>query len=222
MKRTTRVSRRDTVERPIAYRARRSPAQERSRTTVAAILEAAARIFAARGYAATTTNRIAEHAGVSVGSLYEYFPSKDAILVALAEAHMAEVRRVVREATEPLAKTSGDVESVVRAVVKATVKLHAMAPGLHRVLSEQSMRSDRVRALAAATEQRAIRWWERYLCSQRQLVIDDPALTAAMVFLAIDSMTHKLVIHGDGTLSLERYVDELVTLVLGYLHSSRH
>src|SRR5262249_27015371 len=124
MKRTTRVSRRDTIERPIAYRARRSPAQERSRTTVAAILEAATRIFAARGYAATTTNRIAEHAGVSVGSLYEYFPSKDAILVALAEVHMAEVRRVVREATEPLAKTSGDVEAVVRAVVKATVKLH--------------------------------------------------------------------------------------------------
>ncbi len=193
--------------------------QARSRATVTAILEAATRVFAARGYAAATTNHIADRAGVSVGSLYEYFPSKDAILVALTEAHLEDVRRVLRKATASLGDRS-DVETVVRAVVNATVQLHAMSPGLHRVLAEQASRSPRVRALAAAAERGAIRWWERYLRSQRRLAIPDPALTAAMVYGAIDSMTHKVMIHGDGTIALERYVDELVALVVGYLSSA--
>jgi AcrR family transcriptional regulator len=220
VKRATRISRRGAMEPPIAFRPRRTPAQARSRATVAAILEAATRIFETRGYAATTTNLIAERAGVSVGSLYEYFPSKDAILVALTERHLEEVRRMLREATEPLAKTSSDLAAVVRAVVQATVKLHAMAPGLHRVLTEQSLRSPRARALATAAEQSAIRWWERYLRSQDHLSIRDPALTAAIVFGAIDSMTHKVVIHGDGTIPIDRYVDEVVALIVSYLLSS--
>src|SRR5262249_12221141 len=158
VKRTTRISRGAAMEPEVAFRPRRKPAQSRSRATVAAILEAATRIFEARGYSAATTNLIADRAGVSVGSLYEYFPSKDAILVALTESHLEQARQVLREATQPLAKTSGDVAAVVRAVVQATVKLHAMAPGLHRVLTEQALRSPRVRALATAAEQRGIQW----------------------------------------------------------------
>ena len=61
---------------------RRKPRQARSQATVEVILAAAARVFARSGYAATTTNHVAAKAGVSIGSLYEYFPSKDAILVA--------------------------------------------------------------------------------------------------------------------------------------------
>jgi AcrR family transcriptional regulator len=206
---------------PIAFRPRRSPAQARSRETVETILQAAARVFATRGYTGATTNHIAERAGVSVGSLYEYFPSKDAILVALAAAHLEETRRVVREATAPLVTTSADLATVVRTVVQATVKLHALAPDLHRVLAEESGRSSRVRALAAGVERSAIRWWERYLRTQRQLAIRDPALTAAIVFGTIDSMTHKVVIHDKRTIPLDRYVDEMVALILGYLRSSR-
>ena len=65
-------------------RPRKQPQQSRSRATVEFLLEAAAQVFGERGYLATTTNGIAERAGVSVGSLYQYFPSKDAILLALA------------------------------------------------------------------------------------------------------------------------------------------
>lgn len=69
---------------------RKLPKQARSGATVEAILEAAAQIFERRGYAAGTTNRIAERAGVSIGSLYQYFPNEDAILVALVHQHLAE------------------------------------------------------------------------------------------------------------------------------------
>ncbi len=77
--------------------ARKAPLQSRSKQTVASILSAAAQVFADRGYANTTTNHIAERAGVSIGSLYQYFPSKDALLVALAERHVEQAFAAVLE-----------------------------------------------------------------------------------------------------------------------------
>ena len=71
---------------------RKRPVQARSRQTVESILAAAARILAERGYLATTTNDVAEAAGVSIGSLYQYFPNKDSLLVALEERRLADVR----------------------------------------------------------------------------------------------------------------------------------
>src|SRR5258706_10071591 len=66
-------------------RLRKAPSQPRSARMVEAIIEAAARILETRGLAGFNTNAVAERAGVSIGSLYQYFPSKDAILVALME-----------------------------------------------------------------------------------------------------------------------------------------
>src|SRR5215472_7697100 len=144
MGRATRIPRAGAMRRPIDARPRRSPTQTRSRHTVAAILDAAARVFAQRGYTGTTTNHIADRAGVSVGSLYEYFPSKDAILVALTEAHLADVKRVLRDATRELAQAPEGVEGTIRRIVLAAVQAHALAPDLHRVLSEESLRSCRI------------------------------------------------------------------------------
>lgn len=83
--------------RPIAPR--RRPLQTRSRDKVSWLLEAAAQVFRAEGYGATT-NRIAQRAGVSIGTLYEYFPNKEALLLALAERHVAEAERGVGAALE--------------------------------------------------------------------------------------------------------------------------
>ena len=78
--------------------ARKVPVQDRSRQTVEVILDAAVHLFVDRGYAATTTDRVAEAAGVSIGSLYEYFPNKDALVVALDLRHLdhAEARLRIR------------------------------------------------------------------------------------------------------------------------------
>jgi AcrR family transcriptional regulator len=87
---------------------RRTPRQERARSTVDAILEATARLVDEVGLGEATTTRIARVAGVSVGSLYQYFPGKEAIFGALidraAEADVARVERAVDEAAAlPLA-----------------------------------------------------------------------------------------------------------------------
>lgn len=84
---------------------RREPRQERSRATVEAILEAAVRVLVREGYEGATTSRIAEVSGYGVGSLYDYFPNKEALL-ALAERHLDEAREKATAALRGLQPVS--------------------------------------------------------------------------------------------------------------------
>src|SRR5688572_3227422 len=70
---------------------RKRPRQARSRATYQSLLDATARVLERHGYAALTTNHVAEAAGVAVGSLYEYFPSKEVIVAELVRRTMAGV-----------------------------------------------------------------------------------------------------------------------------------
>lgn len=102
---------------------------------VEVILDAAARVLVKDGYGAFTTNRVAEKAGVSVGSLYQYFPNKESMLAELMRRHMRELERgfeaILADAAErPLAET-------VRALIEANVRAHLLDPELHRVLSDE-------------------------------------------------------------------------------------
>src|SRR5678816_1725296 len=78
-----------------SHQARREPRQQRSRQTVDAVLDAVSLVLKRHGPDAVTTNRITETAGVSIGSLYQYFPDKQAIYSALHQRHVDEVRRVI-------------------------------------------------------------------------------------------------------------------------------
>src|SRR4051794_37910637 len=101
---------------------RKAPRQDRSRATVDAILDATARVLVQEGYDRTSTNRIAVKAGVSVGSLYQYFPSKEALVAALVDRHMEEMNQVLLEGMSGL-----DVkppERVVRDVIHAMISAH--------------------------------------------------------------------------------------------------
>jgi len=95
-------------------RRRRRPIQARSQATVDFVLEAAARVFKREGFAATT-NRIAAEAGVSIGTLYEYFPHKQALLLALAERHVALAETEIRAACN----TGGTLRELLAALQKA-------------------------------------------------------------------------------------------------------
>src|SRR5215467_8955921 len=98
---------------------RRIPRQARAEETVAAILEGAAQILEAGGLAAFTTNAVAERAGVSIGTLYQYFADKQAILRAIAERELrATLAKVAQAMTED---HDAPIEQRVRAVVRAIV-----------------------------------------------------------------------------------------------------
>src|SRR3954447_19560680 len=101
---------------------RKNASQERSRVTVDALVEATARILVKEGFEKASTNRIAEVAGVSVGSLYQYFPSKEALVAAVIDRHNEEIMLVVRAALTEVAEMP--IEKAVRRLVTVALEAH--------------------------------------------------------------------------------------------------
>lgn len=198
------------------FRPRKQPRQARSRETVHVILRAAAQVFSAQGYAATTTNHIAARAGVSIGSLYEYFPSKDALLVALLETHLAEGEAILTEVWSRL-DTCRDMHEVVRRFARAMFDLHARDRALHRLLFEEAPLPRRTRRRVLAMEQEVAARVEAYLRARPDTTSRDPALAAAVIVQCVEGLTHKLVVHGDADAATEPYIEEMVALVTSYL-----
>lgn len=102
---------------------RKSPLQARSKATREAIVEAAAQIVAAQGLAGFNTNAVAERAGVSIGSLYQYFPNKDALMVALIHrSQQAQLQSVALAVAN--APSESDLETIIRLIVRAGMQHH--------------------------------------------------------------------------------------------------
>ncbi len=121
----------------VALSPRRKPRQERSRITVNAIVEAAARVFTARGFARASTNMIAERAGVSVGSLYQYFPDKLALLRAVHDRHLQTLMTKMTAACRAPAPT---LAAALRAIITVAVEHHRTEAPLVRVFARHLSR----------------------------------------------------------------------------------
>src|SRR5882672_754258 len=127
---------------------RKQPQQARAQATVDAILEATVRVLEREGPGAMTTTHVAEIAGVSVGTLYQYFSNRDAIINALQDREFERALSLLESVL-----SDGNLEraprETVTAVVRGLVALYASCPGLHRVLAIEGLRAakaDRVHA----------------------------------------------------------------------------
>lgn len=192
---------------------RKRPTQERASATVDAILIASARTFSERGFANASVNLIARRAGVSVGSLYQYFPGKDALLAALAERHTDETLRTLERTfaevrAEPL-------EVAVRTVIERMVDAHA--DPLHRVLALGLDGLGADGSLQAVIDERAGAAVAGFLRERASEVRSHTALTALLLVRAIDLLTHAAIERHPASLSDGTLVGELSALVLGYL-----
>jgi AcrR family transcriptional regulator len=196
-------------------RPRKTPRQTRSVDTRARILAAAREVFAAHGYSAGTTNRIAEAAGLSVGSLYQYFPNKDAILVELVRAHIEEGTREVLAAAAARSGRGDDFAALVRAVVAAMVEAHLPDRRLHRVLFEESPRPPSLLAELAVLENGVVDLVSRLL-RETFPGLAEPELPARIVVVTIESLVHRLVAN-DRPLDTDRFIEETTRLVAGYV-----
>lgn len=107
---------------PIDITPRKAPQQERARVTHDAILEAAAQIIGAGGLSAFNTNAVAERAGVSIGSLYQYFGNKDSLMVALI--HRQQRRQLQSVANAVAGVGEADLETTIRVIVRAAMQHH--------------------------------------------------------------------------------------------------
>lgn len=195
---------------------RKAPRQTRSRLTVEALLDAAAQVFERHGYAAGTTNRIAERAGVSIGSLYQYYPNKDAILVALVQRHVDEGVAVAGPVLTALVADAPPVEAGMRRLVEAMVALHRDRPALHRVLFEEAPRPPALRRRLEALEEAVTDSVATYLRRAPDAGDRDPGLAARMVVQVVETVTHELALRPRGV-AVDAYVDEAVVLLTRYL-----
>jgi AcrR family transcriptional regulator len=197
---------------------RKLPKQSRSGATFEAVLEAAAQIFERRGYAAGTTNRIAERAGVSIGSLYQYFPNKDAILVALVHRHLAEGTAALGPHIERL-RSGARFDDVLPDIVHAMVAIHARAPNLHRVLFEETQLPPTLRAQLDALEDRLVDLTADALAADPHSRPVDPQLSARIVISAIEGLTHRLVLRQPPGVVPEAIAHEVTELVRAYIQT---
>ncbi len=117
------------------HKPRKKPRQERARVTVQALLEATTQILIEEGYYKTTTNKIAKRAGISIGSLYQYFPNKESIIAELIQTHATQQTQLLRSKLREFSETPPEV--AVAALIDVLLEAHRLNPKLHRVVLEQ-------------------------------------------------------------------------------------
>ncbi|WP_226382889.1 TetR/AcrR family transcriptional regulator [Burkholderia mayonis] len=122
---------------------RREPRQKRSRVTIDSILDATAHVLGERGWTGLTTNIVADVAGVSIGSLYQYFPNKLGLVEAVRRRHFEEVLNALRTAANTRTPYAMRIEAFVDGVIAA----HSRYPAAHKVLLEEAPRSADARRL---------------------------------------------------------------------------
>jgi AcrR family transcriptional regulator len=203
------------MHRQVRTTPRKQPSQERSKATVETILEATARVLVKRGYDGLTTNAVAIAAGVSIGSLYQYFPNKEALVAGLIGRHGDEMvaaveKELARVATLP-------IPQAVRAMIELTIRAHAIEPELHRVLLEQVPRTGR---MARVMELQMItqRQVANLLVARRdELAIGDPEIAAFLLVSAIEAVAHRAALFAPHRLRDPKLIDEATAMVTRYL-----
>ena len=175
------------------------------------------RVLKRDGVKAVTTNRIAETAGVSIGSVYQYFPDKNAIFVALHRRHIEEVDRLiestlVRHAASPL-------DALLRAMIEAMIETHDVDPALFELMAtEVPHRADGTRDFAVR-----LHGVFRLAIASRARELPPYADLDRVAFVVshmVESLSHGAVLRRPPGMTLEAAKDEAVLAVLAYLRAA--
>ena len=198
---------------------RKKASQDRSRATVDTLIEATARILVKEGFDKASTNRIAEKAGVSVGSLYQYFPGKEALVAAVMERHSQELIQVARGVLAEVATLP--MEQAIRKLVTMAIEAHRIDPKLHRVLAEQLPRTGKLEHIEAFNRENYTLFRTYLEAHRNEFRAVDLGLAAFVCVTSIEALTHTAVLHHSEMLSNDEatkaLVDEATRLVVRYL-----
>ena len=194
---------------------RRRPRQARAQATVEAIIKATAQVLVEEGYDRASTNRIALAAGVSIGSLYQYFPSKEALVAALVEEHLQRMSDAL-SAVLAAAKPSGLPETT-RVVVQGLIAAYRVDSRLHQVLCQEVPKVGELRKVYHFEEQLA-RAAREYLAMLRQSIRHEDLDRAVFLLAnAVPSVIRAAVSSDPQGLGDESLANELTDLILRYL-----
>jgi AcrR family transcriptional regulator len=167
---------------PVVLDRRKCPRQARSAVTVDAIFEGAIQVLLSAGSARLNTTLVAQRAGVSVGTLYQYFPNKQSLLVALLERYLAKLMDTLEAACGD--HRGGTAEVMTEAAVKAYLQVKARQPEVSRALYLVALELDG-RGLVEAAIQRAERAIAAMLSTASDGRFSDPHAIARHLFAAI-------------------------------------
>lgn len=201
-------SRKKTPKRPL-----RQAKQPRSKATVNAIVEAAARILADDGWQGVNTNAIARRAGVSVGSVYEYFPDKQAILAVIIDRHLTEGEDMLADAANGLAGGMA-IDDIVSALVFGFIRLHEDDPRLHRALASEVPISAAQRKRIAALRSKIVTLVADVLSEH----VDEAELKATLLVDTADALAHRWIVDEVGLpASADIMIAQASKMLKGYL-----
>jgi AcrR family transcriptional regulator len=180
------------------------------------VLDAVVRILKRNGIEGVTTNKVAEVAGVSIGSVYQYFPDKRAIFAALHDRHVEQIARLIESTL--VAHAAAPLEDIVRALVEAMVEAHGADPELHELLStEVPHGADGARAFE--TRLRGAFRLAIFSRAGQHYSPGDMDRILFVVPLMVEALAHGAALRRPPRLSLASAKEEAVRAVLAYLRS---
>jgi len=199
---------------PNVLEPRKTPVQARSTVTVEAIAEATIQVLLSHGADRLTTTRVAERAGVSVGTLYQYYPNKKSLLFAVLESHLNKVSSALEEACEeakgkPLADM---LQAVVERFLDAKMERTDISIGLYRIASELDGAT-----LVKRMGERSRRALKALLRTAPDAHFLQEDFAVQMMLSAMAGATRSVLEAGAGPLMVRRLREHLVLLCQSYM-----
>ena len=201
---------------PPAFGPRKMPVQARAALTIEAIFEATIQVLLSHGMERLTTTRVAERAGVSVGTLYQYYPNKQALLFALLQQHMESVLGAVETACEqsrgaPLAEM---LRNVVEQFVDAKMRRPDISTALYRISADVDGP-----ALLKRTGERSRKALERMIKTAPDLPSAPEPFAIAMMYSAMAGATRSVLEAGASPTMVRKLREHLIVLCQSYMAS---
>jgi AcrR family transcriptional regulator len=207
---------------PLQIEPRKQPVQGRSTATVEALYQASIQVLLELGYRKLTTTRVAERAGVSVGSLYQYFPNREALIAAVIARHLESVLAVVERQARAL--RGRRLSEIVCGLVDAVVAAKAASLDISRALQEPLAEMRGAQCVHATTLKMAQPLAE-VLRSCRDARFKDAEKLAVLTVVACSALLQMALTDagptGDGALDMESLRAHMRAMVLGYLREMR-
>ncbi len=194
---------------------RKNPRQQRSQEMVQKILDAASKVLVREGYDRATTNRIAKVAGISVGSLYQYFPNKESLVAALAARHSEAMWAVYMRSAQALA---GQPLAVAAAEhIRKDIAAHAVDPKLHKVFVEQVPRVGTLEKVDEIGRKVVGLIRSRLDQHKDEIVPKDLDMATFVVFHVSQALVRAAIVEHPEYLEDSRLADEITAVVVRYL-----
>lgn len=196
---------------------RKTPSQNRSRKTVAAIYEAASQIFAEVGYAEATTEQIAEKAGVAIGTLYNYFPGKESIIYGLWEQFEREIRTITQQVDKDIREQASFNRNTIALLLQLVLELVGFEKIQNRLfithvgLPDTVIQKRRELGLDMETVMESVL---RHFANVR---VRHPKIGVHIIWATVQAVVHDYILSNSGAIQPEELIDELADMLTRYI-----